>query len=763
MGNGCTSFKAVEVVQASSLPTLKIVIVGESAVGKSSIVERYQKNQFLSRDYEPTKIVNIVSVVKKVNIPDQGIATLELWDTPGHEDVNIRKTHYLNADAVVVVVDISDPDALDGALEWKQDFSANIRHTRPTDSHNSTPTMDQKNTAQSREQYRPKPGSVPVLLLGNKFDIAKENYLREQYTTYDMLASHVTFNPEVKTNSTQETENKNIVSTSTPKADAEKQDNDADQGIVVDASEEEVKNPPEKQENTSDEDQGIVADKEDTPSDKSAPSNNGDVPNEKQEVSENADATSATADVKESKVANPVVEEKTLNPDEKEPDSSEANVKTTKSKPKKKKKKKKSVDSGVVNNSSQSLVEPSPNPVSEQEPSDKPDEVAEEKPKKLQKIFPKDLVKQEKEQEPKAETEEPTKPDDETKKDSDEKESETIQIEESIEESPMINEGSIITTLSILPPCVDALENFAEEHGFITGIPVSAKDSKGGVHEALQSLVRHLVAKRKQSGTTRRQRIDEMSLKSQSSAGRRGQHRVRKTNGDEFEPLQEVGIIEIDETLRKCNPALRQAEELTTGYREAIHDFKRACYKQNLVEGSSISMEECVSAVKEAVQSPPKTRNEKSEIRAALLMQEYRPNFSLVAADEDNFINLNVVDGNGDLVDLEDIQETLLFSKEAHVALQIYHEKVLESCSSVLESGFELEQVLSQFCDQLSAKEEKAWDMAVAAGQSQSTVRRILVGLAQDRARLRGTLEQVKDTRRSVNAIRARIRAALLF
>lgn len=39
--------------------------------------------------------------------------------------------------------------------------------------------------------------------------------------------------------------------------------------------------------------------------------------------------------------------------------------------------------------------------------------------------------------------------------------------------------------------------------------------------------------------------------------------------------LQEVGIIEIDETLRKCNPALRQAEELTTAYREAIHDFKR--------------------------------------------------------------------------------------------------------------------------------------------------------------------------------------------
>jgi len=36
-----------------------------------------------------------------VNIPDQGIATVILWDVPDHEDVDVRKTYYLNADAVV--------------------------------------------------------------------------------------------------------------------------------------------------------------------------------------------------------------------------------------------------------------------------------------------------------------------------------------------------------------------------------------------------------------------------------------------------------------------------------------------------------------------------------------------------------------------------------------------------------------------------------------------------------------------------------------
>lgn len=50
--------------------------------------------------------------------------------------------------------------------------------------------------------------------------------------------------------------------------------------------------------------------------------------------------------------------------------------------------------------------------------------------------------------------------------------------------------------------------------------------------------------------------------------------------------------------------------------------------------------------------------------------------YSLVAADEENFINLNVVDGNGDVIDLEDIGEKLVFTKEAHLVLQIYQEKV---------------------------------------------------------------------------------------
>jgi len=47
----------------------------------------------------------------------------------------------------------------------------------------------------------------------------------------------------------------------------------------------------------------------------------------------------------------------------------------------------------------------------------------------------------------------------------------------------------------------------------------------------------------------------------------------------------------------------------------------QACRKENLVAGTSVSIEECVSALKQAVESPPKASNERSEIRAALLTQ----------------------------------------------------------------------------------------------------------------------------------------------
>jgi len=49
----------VQTAEAPTLPSIKIVLIGESASGKTSIVARYEKNHFLDV-YEPTKTVSIV-------------------------------------------------------------------------------------------------------------------------------------------------------------------------------------------------------------------------------------------------------------------------------------------------------------------------------------------------------------------------------------------------------------------------------------------------------------------------------------------------------------------------------------------------------------------------------------------------------------------------------------------------------------------------------------------------------------------------------
>lgn len=57
----------------------------------------------------------------------------------------------------------------------------------------------------------------------------------------------------------------------------------------------------------------------------------------------------------------------------------------------------------------------------------------------------------------------------------------------------------------------------------------------------------------------------------------------------------------------------------------------------------------------------------------------------------------------------------------------------------------------------------QAWDVAVAAGRSQSGVRRILTGIAQSKARVKGTIDQLHDVHSSVNELLTKTKATLLF
>uniref|UniRef100_H2Z0D8 Small monomeric GTPase n=1 Tax=Ciona savignyi TaxID=51511 RepID=H2Z0D8_CIOSA len=166
MGNGCMSINAVKTVDAPT-PKFKLIVVGDTGVGKTSVIQRYARN-FFSSEYIPTELLNIESVVRKLSIPDQGIVTVELWDVPTCDELSTRKTYYMDTDAVIVVVDVCDEDIAEISNQWRLDAVTNI----VTSKGELSLENGIKNQPQvEKSHHSPKAGSIPVLLLGNKFDI----------------------------------------------------------------------------------------------------------------------------------------------------------------------------------------------------------------------------------------------------------------------------------------------------------------------------------------------------------------------------------------------------------------------------------------------------------------------------------------------------------------------------------------------------------------------------------------------------------------
>lgn len=84
--------------------TLKIIIIGEPAVGKTSLVKKFVSGQF-SKDYRSSIGTNIY--IKKLILDDNFKTTLQLWDIAGQERwINMRHAYYAGAKGVLIVGDL---------------------------------------------------------------------------------------------------------------------------------------------------------------------------------------------------------------------------------------------------------------------------------------------------------------------------------------------------------------------------------------------------------------------------------------------------------------------------------------------------------------------------------------------------------------------------------------------------------------------------------------------------------------------------------
>ncbi|KAI0988275.1 hypothetical protein GJ496_003314 [Pomphorhynchus laevis] len=107
----------------------KILIVGESAVGKSSMMLKYVDNIFTGI-YISTIGVDFKS--KSIEIGDY-LCKIQIWDTAGQERFRvITSTYYRGADAIILMYDITNRDSFDRISSWVCEIQRHCVDKSPT-------------------------------------------------------------------------------------------------------------------------------------------------------------------------------------------------------------------------------------------------------------------------------------------------------------------------------------------------------------------------------------------------------------------------------------------------------------------------------------------------------------------------------------------------------------------------------------------------------------------------------------------------------
>jgi len=106
----------------SNPDTLKIILLGDSAVGKSKLVER-----FLMDDYRPQQLSTYALTLfpYEANIEGKTVK-VDFWDTAGQERFNnIHPSYYYRAHACILVFDITRKVTYKNIVGWYNELQDN--------------------------------------------------------------------------------------------------------------------------------------------------------------------------------------------------------------------------------------------------------------------------------------------------------------------------------------------------------------------------------------------------------------------------------------------------------------------------------------------------------------------------------------------------------------------------------------------------------------------------------------------------------------
>ncbi|CAG5119480.1 unnamed protein product [Candidula unifasciata] len=98
---------------------LKVVLIGDGGVGKSSLMNRFVSNKF---DTQPYHTIGVEFLNKDVTVDGQNY-TLQIWDTAGQERFrSLRTPFYRGADICLLTFAVNDRKSFDNLSSWKKEF-----------------------------------------------------------------------------------------------------------------------------------------------------------------------------------------------------------------------------------------------------------------------------------------------------------------------------------------------------------------------------------------------------------------------------------------------------------------------------------------------------------------------------------------------------------------------------------------------------------------------------------------------------------------
>lgn len=128
----------IETTQPVALFKVKVILAGDGAVGKTSLLRRYVANEFIDTH---KMTIGMDSYSKLTRVPGLGPVKIHTWDLAGQPQwMVVRESFYFGSHAMALVYDVHQPETIQHLPDWVA-------------------------------ECRSKVPNIPVLVVGNKVDL----------------------------------------------------------------------------------------------------------------------------------------------------------------------------------------------------------------------------------------------------------------------------------------------------------------------------------------------------------------------------------------------------------------------------------------------------------------------------------------------------------------------------------------------------------------------------------------------------------------